>query len=150
MAALDKIGGLEQLGGKITENMYHAAWAWAGNTPFKHTKLVASHFGGTRNPMVISWPKTIKPDKTPRSQFHHVNDIVPTIYDVIGIKAPKVVNGFEQMKMDGISMKYSFSDAKVAAVPKTQFFDNNGSLYLQSRCMYTLSITIIDPGWING
>ena len=95
---------------------------------FKHTKLIASHFGGTRNPMVISWPKGIKPDKTPRSQFHHVNDIVPTIYDVLGITPPKTVNGFAQIPMDGISMKYSFDNAKAKpAAPKTQFFDNNGS-----------------------
>ena len=71
------------------DNMYHAGWAWAGNTPFQYTKLIASHFGGTRNPMVISWPKGIKPDQTPRSQFHHVNDIVPTLYEIVGIKPPK-------------------------------------------------------------
>ena len=59
-----------------TDNMYHAGWAWAGNTPFQHTKLVARHFGGTRNPMAISWPKRIKPDEPHAPQFHHVNDIV--------------------------------------------------------------------------
>jgi arylsulfatase A-like enzyme len=77
----------------LTDNIYHAGWAWAGSTPFRSTKLVAAHFGGTRNPLVVSWPKKIKADKTPRSQFYHVNDIVPTLYDVIGIKAPKEVNG---------------------------------------------------------
>ncbi len=87
LAALDKIGGLDALGTAKTDNMYHAGWAWAGDTPFRYTKLVASHFGGTRNPLVISWPKGIKPDKTPRPQFHHVNDIAPTIYDILGIKA---------------------------------------------------------------
>ena len=127
IAALNKIGGLDALGGPITDNMYHAGWAWAGNTPFKHTKLIASHFGGTRNPMVIAWPSHIKPDKIPRSQFHHVNDIVPTIYDILGIKDPKVVNGFEQIPMDGVSMKYTFDNAKAKPAPKTQFFDNNGS-----------------------
>ena len=66
LAALDKLGGLRALGGPKVDNMYHAGWAWAGNTPFQSTKLVAAHFGGTRNPMVISWPKGIKPDKTPR------------------------------------------------------------------------------------
>ena len=65
LTALARLGGLEALGSPKTDNMYHAGWAWAGNTPFHHTKLVASHFGGTRNPMVISWPKGIKPDKTP-------------------------------------------------------------------------------------
>ena len=94
MAALDKIGGLDALGSPKTDSMYHAGWAWAGNTPFRHTKLVASHFGGTRNPMVISWPKGIQPDRTPRAQFSHVNDIVPTLYEVIGIKPPQVVDGF--------------------------------------------------------
>ncbi len=76
LAALDGLGGLDALGGPKADNMYHAGWAWAGNTPFRHTKLIASHFGGTRNPLVISWPKGIKPDKRPRPQFHHVNDIV--------------------------------------------------------------------------
>ena len=76
--------------------MYHAGWAWAGNTPFKSTKLVAAHFGGTRSPMAISWPAKIKPDKTPRSQFHHVNDIAPTLYELIGIKPPREVNGYKQ------------------------------------------------------
>ena len=83
------IGGLPVLGEPKVDNMYHAGWAWAGSTPFRSTKLVAAHFGGTRNPMVVSWPKGIKPDKTPRSQFHHVNDIVPTLYEVIGIKHPR-------------------------------------------------------------
>ena len=107
--ALDKIGGFEALGGPKVDNMYHAGWAWAGDTPFQYTKLIASHFGGTRNPMVISWPKRIKPDKTPRSQFHHVNDIAPTIYDILGIKPPKVVDGFEQDPIDGVSMAYTFA-----------------------------------------
>ncbi len=91
--ALKKLGGLDALGGPKTDNMYNAGWAWAGDTPFRYTKLVASDFGGTRNPMVISWPARIKPDATPRTQFHHVNDIVPTLYDIIGITPPRVVDG---------------------------------------------------------
>ena len=71
--------------------MYHAGWAWAGSTPYKGTKLLASHFGGTRNPMAVRWPAKIKPDATPRSQFHHCNDIVPTIYEVVGITPPRDV-----------------------------------------------------------
>ena len=112
LAALDRIGGLDALGGPKTDSMYHAGWAWAGNTPFQHTKLVASHFGGTRNPMVISWPKGIKPDKTPRPQFHHVNDIAPTIYELVGIKPPKVVDGVAQDPIDGVSLAYTFNDPK--------------------------------------
>ena len=125
--ALEKIGGLDALGTAKTDSMYHAGWAWAGNTPFQYTKLVASHFGGTRNPMVISWPKGIKPDKTPRAQFHHVNDIAPTIYEVVGIKPPKVVDGFVQDPIDGVSLAYTFTDAKTPARKHVQYFDNNGS-----------------------
>ncbi len=127
LAALEKIGGLDALGSPKTDSMYHAGWAWAGNTPFHHTKLVASHFGGTRNPMVISWPKGIKADKTPRPQFHHVNDIVPTIYEILGIKPPKVVDGFKQDPIDGVSLAYTFNDAKAPTRKKVQYFDNNGS-----------------------
>ena len=107
-----KLGGLDALGGPKVDNMYHAGWAWAGDTPFRHTKLIASHFGGTRNPLAISWPTRIKPDKTPRSQFHHVNDIAPTIYEILGITPPKVVDGFTQDPIDGVSMVYTFADAK--------------------------------------
>ena len=78
LAALDQLGGLDALGGPKMDNMYHAGWAWAGGTPFQYTKLIASHFGGTRNPLAVSWPARIQPDRTPRPQFHHVNDIAPT------------------------------------------------------------------------
>jgi arylsulfatase len=136
LAALEKIGGLAALGTAKTDSMYHAGWAWAGNTPFQYTKLIASHFGGTRNPMVISWPKGIKPDCTPRPEFHHVNDIVPTIYEIVGITPPKVVDGFPQDPIDGISMVYTFADAKATARKKVQYFDNNGS-----RALY-------QDGWV--
>ncbi|MGA9922089.1 MAG: sulfatase-like hydrolase/transferase, partial [Isosphaeraceae bacterium] len=127
MAALTNVGGLPALGSPKVDNMYHAGWAWAGSTPFLSTKLVAAHFGGTRNPMVVSWPKGIKPDKTPRSQFHHLNDIVPTLYEVIGIKHPEEVNGFKQDPMDGVSMAYTFADAQAPGRKKTQYFENNAS-----------------------
>ncbi len=127
LAALQKLGGLDALGGPKFDNMYHAGWAWAGDTPFKHTKLVASHFGGTRNPMAVSWPARIKPDKTPRPQFHHVNDIVPTIYELLAIKPPKVVDGFEQDPIDGVSMVYTFVEPKAPTRKRTQYFENNGS-----------------------
>ena len=125
--ALNRIGGLDALGSPKTDNMYHAGWAWAGNTPFKYTKLIASHFGGTRNPMAISWPKKIKADKAPRGQFHHVNDIVPTIYETGGITPPKMVDGFVQDPIDGTSLAYTFNDSTAAGQKTTQYFDNNGS-----------------------
>ncbi len=127
LAALNELGGLDALGSPKVDNMYHAGWAWAGSTPFRSTKLVAAHFGGTRNPMVVSWPKRIQPDSTMRSQFHHVIDIAPTIYELLGIPHPKVVHGYEQMPIDGTSLAYTFTDGTAEGRKKTQFFDNNGS-----------------------
>jgi len=138
MAALERIGGLGALGSPKTDNMYHAGWAWAGDTPFKGTKLLGAYLGGTRNPMVVSWPGHIKPDNAVRSQFHHVVDIAPTIYELLKIKPPKVVNGFEQVKMDGASLAYTFDHPNEAGRKKTQFFDNNGS-----RAIYA-------DGWFAG
>jgi arylsulfatase len=127
LAALDRLGGLPALGSPATDNMYHAGWAWAGSTPFRSTKLVAAHFGGTRNPLVVSWPRKIKPDAALRSQFHHVVDVVPTIYDVVGITPPEVVNGRQQMPLDGVSFAATFADANAPDRKQPQFFDNNGS-----------------------
>jgi arylsulfatase len=116
-------GGLDALGGPLLDPMYHHGWAWAGDSPLKSTKLVAGHFGGTRTPLVISWPKGIKPDKTPRGQFHHVNDIVPTLYEILGITPPSMFNGVEQMPFDGVSMVYTFDDAQAKGRKTTQYFD---------------------------
>jgi arylsulfatase len=127
ISAMEKLGGLDALGGPKMDNMYHAGWAWAGDTPFKSTKLVAAHFGGTRNPMVISWPKGIEPDRTMRSQFHHVVDIAPTVYEILGIPHPKVVHGYKQMPLDGVSLVYTFADGSAEGRKDVQFFDNNGS-----------------------
>ena len=109
--ALKELGGLDALGGPKTDNMYHAGWAWAGSTPYKGTKLMGAYFGGTRQPMAVSWPAKIKADSTPRPQFHHVIDIVPTIYEQLKITPPRVVNGFEQDPIEGVSMGYTFADA---------------------------------------
>jgi arylsulfatase len=125
--ALNDLGGLDVLGTAKTENMYHAGWAWAGGSPYRSTKLVAAHFGGTRQPMAVSWPAKIKHDDTPRPQFHHVTDIVPTIYEAVGITAPRVVNGVDQMSIDGVSMVYTFADATAKGRKTTQFFDIMGS-----------------------
>ncbi len=116
-------GGLSALGSELLDSMYHHGWAWAGDTPFKSTKLVAAHFGGTRTPIVVSWPKRIKPDATPRSQFHHINDLAATVYDILGIDPPFAVDGFEQDPQDGVSMAYSFDDPQAAGQKKVQYFD---------------------------
>ncbi len=110
--ALDSLGGLAVLGSPKTDNMYHAGWAWAGGAPYKGTKLLASHFGGTRNPMAVRWPARIKPDSTPRAQFHHVNDVAPTLYEILGITPPRTVNGIPQDPIDGVSFAYTFGDPK--------------------------------------
>jgi arylsulfatase len=107
--------------------MYHHGWAWAGDTPFKSTKLIAAHFGGTRTPCVIHWPQGIKADRRPRPQFHHVIDIVPTLYEVAGITSPRTVDGVEQMALDGDSMVYSFNDPTTPEQKRPQFFDIMGS-----------------------
>ncbi len=125
--ALDEIGGLDVLGSPKTDNQYHAAWAWAGSTPYKGMKLLASHLGGTRNPMAVRWPANIEPDPTPRSQFHHCNDIVPTIYEVLGITPPREVNGVPQIPIDGVSLAYTFDDANAEGRLRTQYFEIMGS-----------------------
>lgn len=104
------------------------AWSWAFDTPYKWTKQIASHFGGTRQGMAISWPERIKDVGGIRNQFHHVIDIAPTILEVTGIKAPEIVNGVPQKNIEGVSLAYTF-DKKNANVPsrhKTQYFEMMG------------------------
>lgn len=136
LKALEALGGLDALGSAKTDNMYHAGWAWAGCTPFHHTKLVASHFGGTRNPLAIAWPRSIKPDGKIRSQFHHVNDIVPTLYGILGITPPDVVDGHSQKPLDGISMAYSFDGPDLPTRKTVQYFENNASRAIYSDGWY--------------
>jgi arylsulfatase A-like enzyme len=125
--ALEGLGGLDVLGSPKTDNQYHAGWAWAGSTPYKGMKLLASHLGGTRNPMVVRWPGRIEADPTPRPQFHHCNDLVPTIYEVVGITPPRVVRGVEQQPLDGVSFAYTFDDPHAEGRLRTQYFEIMGS-----------------------
>jgi len=105
------------------------AWSWAFDTPFKWTKQVASHFGGTRQGLAISWPGHISDPGGIRSQFHHVVDIVPTILEATGIKAPEVVDGIKQKPIEGVSMAYTFDKANANAPSKhdTQYFEMVGN-----------------------
>lgn len=146
--ALQDIGGLEVLGSSKVDNMYHAGWAWAGSTPLRSTKLVAAHFGGTRNPMVVSWPGHIEPDKTMRSQFHHVVDIAPTLYEILEIPHPEVVHGHEQIPMDGTSLAYTFEDGDAEGRKDVQFFDNNGSRGVYHDGWYASTFGPLTP-WLN-
>jgi arylsulfatase A-like enzyme len=149
LAALKELGGLDVLGGPKTDNMYHAGWAWAGSTPYQGTKLNGAYFGGTRQPMAVAWPKGIKPDTTPRSQFHHVIDIVPTIYDIAKITPPRVVNGFEQDPIEGVSMRYALDDAKAEGRRKTQFFDIMASRGIYHDGWFASARGPRDP-WVGG
>jgi len=125
---LDEVyGGIDALGGPKLENMYHHGWAYSGSAPFQGTKLVASTFGGTRTPLVISWPDGIEHDGKVRSQFHHVNDVAATIYEILDISPPGVVDGFEQQPLDGVSMVYSFKQPEAQTTKKTQYFEILGS-----------------------
>jgi arylsulfatase A-like enzyme len=101
------------------------AWSWAFDTPFKWTKQVASHFGGTRQGMCIAWPNRIKDAGGIRTQFHHMIDIVPTILEATGITAPVQVNGVAQKPIEGVSMAYTWDPANADAPSRrtTQYFE---------------------------
>jgi len=133
-----QLSRIDKLGTEHTYNHFAAGWAVAGNTPFTWTKQVASNFGGTRNGMVMHWPEGIKSKNEVRSQFHHVIDIAPTIYEAAGLPAPKVVNGIEQRPIEGVSMNYSFDNAKAPDTRKTQYFEMIGN-----RAIY-------HEGWFAG
>ena len=127
---------IDDFGTARCENHFNVGWAWALDSPFQWMKQVASHFGGTRNAIAISWPKKIKAAGELRTQFHHVIDIAPTIYEVAGIQAPEFVNGIKQMPIHGTSMTYSFESASSPSTHKTQYFE-----ILGNRAMY-------HEGWI--
>ena len=113
------------------ENHFNVGWAWALDSPFQWMKQVASHFGGTRNAIAISWPKKIRDVGALRTQFHHVIDIAPTIYEIAGITPPTHVNGIEQMAIHGTSMQYSFDSATKPSTHTSQYFEilGNRALY---------------------
>lgn len=125
--ALDELGGLDVLGSPLVDNQYHAGWAWAGSTPYKGMKLLASHLGGTRNPLAVRWPSKIAADPVPRDVFLHCTDVVPTIYEVVGIEAPRVVYGEQQMPLAGASFARTLADRVASGGKKTQYFEIMGS-----------------------
>ena len=103
-------------------------WTWAFDTPFNWTKQIASHFGGTRQGMAISWPGHIKDKGGIRKQFHHVIDIVPTILEATGIPAPETVDGIKQKPIEGVSIAYTFdkANANTPSTHTTQYFEMMG------------------------
>lgn len=122
---------LDRVGEPDSEPHVPVAWAWAMDTPFQWTKQVASHFGGTRNPLIVHWPKGIRAKGEQRTQFHHVIDVVPTILEATRIPAPKTVNGIPQKPIEGVSMRYSFDNRGAKDRRTTQYFEMfcNRALY---------------------
>lgn len=114
---------IDEIGGPKHFNHFPSSWAHAMDTPLQWTKQVASHFGGTRNPMIVSWPARIKDKGGLRNQFLHIIDVVPTLYELIGITPPTELNGIEQKPLDGISFEFTFDDAKAKSRRVTQYFE---------------------------
>jgi len=125
--ASQMMGHYEDWGGPDTYPHFAVGWALATNTPFQWTKQVASHFGGTRNGMVVHWPAGIKAKGEVRSQFTHVTDVAPTVLEAAGLPFPTSVNGTEQTPFSGTSFVYSFEDAKAPETHTTQYFEMFGN-----------------------
>jgi len=137
-------------GSDQTYNHMAVAWSWAFDTPFSWTKQIASHFGGIRQGMAISWPKVITDKGGIRHQFHHVIDIVPTILQAAGVKQPQVVDGIKQSPIEGVSMTYTFDkrNANAPSTHKTQYFEMFGD-----RALYhdgwIASTKVMRPPWVT-
>ncbi len=127
---------MEDFGSAHCENHYNVGWAFALNSPLQWMKQVASHFGGTRNGMVLSWPARIKDAGGRRSQFHHVIDLSPTILEAATIDPPVEVKGIKQAPIEGVSMLYSFDTAEASSKRTTQYFE-----ILANRAIY-------HEGWV--
>ncbi len=127
LAIIEKFGGLEGIGGFHTAPHFAAAWAHANNAPYQWGKQMASHLGGTRDPMVVAWPRRIRADAAIRSQFTHCIDVVPTILELVGIPEPTAVDGIEQEPMDGTSFAYTLDDPTADERHTVQYFEMYGS-----------------------
>jgi arylsulfatase A-like enzyme len=143
----DNIKAIDELGGPKHFNHFPSAWAHAMNAPFQWTKQVASHFGGTRNPMIITWPKGIKDKGRVRDQFVHTIDIVPTLYEICGVTAPRELYGVVQKPIEGISFADTFADEKAESKRKTQYFELgcNRGLYHEGWMASSPSFVPWDP-----
>jgi arylsulfatase A-like enzyme len=141
----------EDWGSEKTYPHMAVQWSWAFDTPFKWTKQVASHFGGTRQGMAMSWPSHIKDAGGIRSQFHHFIDIVPTILEAAGIKAPETVNGIPQQPIEGVSMAYTFdnANAKAPSTHSTQYFEMFCNRGIYHEGWYACTTPFAAP-WLMG
>ena len=125
------------------------AWSWAFDAPFKWTKQVASHFGGTRQGLAISWPGHIKDVGGIRTQFHHVIDIVPTILEACGVRAPEKVNGIKQKPIEGVSMAYTFEQPAAPSTRKTQYFEMMSNRGIYHDGWYACTTPPVPPWVLN-
>ena len=141
-----KLANIDNIGTAELYAHFPAAWAWALNTPFQHYKQVASHFGGTRNGVVMSWPGHIPAGGNIRSQFHYVTDIYPTILEAAGIASPQSFRGVEQQPVDGLSMVYSFEKPDAPSQRKTQVFEMMQNLGIYHDGWFA-GTTPARPGW---
>jgi len=123
----ERLKHADDLGGEAFSNHYAASWAWATNTPFQWSKQVASHLGGTRDPLIVSWPGHIKDAGGLRTQFHHVTDIAPTIYELAGVHLPETVSGVKQLPLEGTSMVYTFDHPDEPSHHTFQYFEMVGN-----------------------
>ena len=126
------LANLGRIGGPEAVAQYGYGWTWATNAPFRLAKQYASHLGGTRNGMVVSWPQRIT-SRGIRPQFSHVTDIAPTIYEAAGIPAPESVNGVKQQPLDGSSLLYAFDKPDAAERHDTQYFEMMGNQAIYHR-----------------
>lgn len=117
------VENIDKFGGMWFQNHYSHGWAHAMNTPFQWDKKIASHLGGSRTGMALSWPGHINEPGGIRSQYAHINDIVPTILEASKIPAPETINGFKQVPMNGTSLLYTLNDAKAKERHTTQYFE---------------------------
>lgn len=118
---------IDQIGGPRSDPHVPVGWAWAANTPFQWAKQIASHLGGTRNGLIIQWPRGIQARNEGRSQFHHVIDIAPTVLEAAGIPQPTSVDGIPQKPIEGVSMLYSFDKQQAPSRRTLQYFEMLGN-----------------------
>lgn len=136
----------DRLGEQPYQNVFSVGWAWVLSTPFPGWKGMASHLGGIRNPMVVSWPAKIKTHGEIRSQFSHVNDIAATVFEAAGVRPPRRFDGVDQLPLDGVSLLSTFFEPRAHSNHRTQYFEVNGSRSIISDGWMAAAKPVFPPG----